>query len=207
MIYCYGDGYIYDEAPPEVVYDNGYSDKLDNYRENVIMHRVINTLRCEIVHRYGRQDKRVLDIGCGNMDFMNMYHAEYNPQIFGYDVIPKTVDNLKYVNAWIDIKDDSIAHIDVFTMWDVFEHIKIHDEILEKIPKYSYLIMSLPIFQDLNKIEESNHYRPGEHLWYFTHEGIKRYMENKGFMLIEHNNHETVAGRKQIKTYVFRGTV
>ena len=64
--------------------------------------------------------------------------------------------------------------------------------------------MSLPIFNDPDKITKSKHYRPGEHIWYWSDSGLIKWFDSLGFELVERNNVETQLGREEIWTYVFR---
>jgi len=60
-----------------------------------------------------------------------------------------------------------------------------------------------PIFPDLTAIRASKHYRPGEHLYYFTEDGLVRWMALHGFLLRERNDFETRAGRDSILSFAF----
>ena len=60
------------------------------------------------------------------------------------------------------------------------------------------------VFEDLADIRKSRHYRPGEHLYYFTDRGIVSWMAMHGFDLLERDWFETRAGRESIATYAFQ---
>jgi hypothetical protein len=68
------------------------------------------------------------------------------------------------------------------------------------------VFVSIPIFTDLDHIKRSKHYRPNEHLWYFTREGLVKWMHGHGFGLAEENRMETDLGREDIGTFVFHRT-
>ena len=53
-------------------------------------------------------------------------------------------------------------------------------------------------------IRDSKHYRPGEHLYYFTELGFAQWMARHGFELLEVSNFETKAGRDSILSFAFR---
>ena len=56
---------------------------------------------------------------------------------------------------------------------------------------------------DLNKIRESKHYRPGEHLLYWTEKGFVDWMFEKGFRFLEKRTFEIQAGREDILSFAF----
>ena len=53
-------------------------------------------------------------------------------------------------------------------------------------------------------IKKNKHYKPAEHLWYFTSIGLRGYMTDYHFETIEHCDIEIRAGRDNVQTYVFR---
>ena len=53
-------------------------------------------------------------------------------------------------------------------------------------------------------IMESKHYRPREHLWYYSHRGLVNNMSDAGFDFITVDNYEIEAGREDIYSYVFK---
>ena len=197
------DGIAYDETPITEDYSNKYLDKFKAYKENACMNSAINEARCELVSIYAGLEQ-VLDIGCGNMDFMALYHTKNCPLIYGYDVIPDTVKALQVLKAYVNPYHDYIGNISVITMFDVLEHIADIDALLDKMPALSYIITSIPIYESLDDIKDSPHYRPGEHIWYFTDAGIKSLMNCNDYKYIESTDIETDIGRQDIRTYVFR---
>jgi len=86
----------------------------------------------------------------------------------------------------------------------VLEHLTSPDVLLEKLPDGCTLFLSVPIFTDLSKVRESKHYRPGEHHYYFTHDGLITYMRMHGFRFIAMSDHEIEAGREDIAAAVFK---
>lgn len=170
-------------------YDEDYLNKCAGYEGTDICDR-IHSARISLVDKY--YNREVLDIGIGSGEFIKR-----RPNTFGYDVNPQAVKWLKEKNLY----RDDFETFSAFTMWDVLEHIENPHEYLEKMR--GLLFLSLPIFDDLDKVRESKHYRPGEHLYYFTHHGLIMWLYEYGFDLIESNDLETQAGRESIKSYVF----
>jgi 2-polyprenyl-3-methyl-5-hydroxy-6-metoxy-1,4-benzoquinol methylase len=190
-----------DDKEKPIKYNVKYYHKLNNYRKDPIKHDRINQARVELVNEYIPRWKKVLDFGCGNGDFMTAVNKTHI-LIYGYDVMPDAIKNLKSEKAYLNPYQDDIRGISGVCMWDVLEHLSEPKEILEIIPKGAYLFMSIPIFETLHDIKKSHHYRPNEHFWYFTHNGILAYMDM--FKLLEYNDIETDLGREGIRTYVFR---
>ena len=61
-----------------------------------------------------------------------------------------------------------------------------------------FLKNTLDIVDNLDKIRDSKHYKPNEHYYYFTQEGLIGYMKDCGFDLLEYNFDETKSGRSNI---------
>ena len=101
-------------------------------------------------------------------------------------------------------KDINMQYFKGLTFWDSFEHISEPSIILRKIYKGTYIFLSIPIFPDLVLLTNSRHYRPDEHYWYFTEEGLINLFNDNGFELIDFNEIESELGRKDIKTFAFR---
>ena len=63
----------------------------------------------------------------------------------------------------------------------------------------------MPIYgDDLDRVPKSKHFKPGEHLYYFSEKGLLKWMEVYGFEVMEKNTFEKLAGRNRIYSYAFR---
>lgn len=173
-------------------YNGAYFDKYVGYEDTEIAN-AINNGRIALVDKYVGRDG-VLDIGIGSGEFIKK-----RSNTWGYDINPKAIDWLKSVKRWAD----TFAAFDAFTFWDVLEHIPNHDPYFRKIHSGAHLFTSLPIFKDLSRIRESRHYRPGEHLFYFTEWGFIAWMASHRFMLLEIADFETRAGRDNILSFAY----
>jgi len=78
--------------------------------------------------------------------------------------------------------------------WVYFRHISLHAQ----------LFCSIPLFYGLGGIRTSKHYRPNEHLYYFTEEGFRGWMEMHGFMCLDMQSFEIDAGRESIYSFAFK---
>lgn len=88
------------------------------------------------------------------------------------------------------------------SFWDSLEHIHNPTDLLDCIENYAFI--STPIYKDKEHILRSKHFRPDEHCWYFTKDGIINFMSNFGFYCIEYSNIETEIGREDIGSFVFK---
>ncbi len=76
---------------------------------------------------------------------------------------------------------------------------------LKEVGKYKdpYPVDSMSFWDSLEHILRSKHFRPDEHCWYWTKQGLQRFMSNFDFSLLEYNLMETEIGREDIGTFVF----
>jgi len=88
------------------------------------------------------------------------------------------------------------------TLWDVLEHIPNYQLLLANVREW--LFVSLPIFRDAEHVLRSKHFRPTEHCWYFTRDGLVYAMKQCGFELVAESTFETDLGREDIGTFAFQ---
>ena len=67
-----------------------------------------------------------------------------------------------------------------------------------------WLFMSLPVFNDVDHVLRSKHFKPDEHFWYFTRDGLVAAMLMCGFKLVAESDVESELGREDIGTFAFR---
>lgn len=116
----------------------------------------------------------------------------------GFDVNEHAIAWLKERHRFADPYDG----VDAITCWDSLEHIPDFRMLLDAVN--DWVFVSIPIFTDLPHVLGSRHYKPGEHIWYMTHEGFVCVMRESGFKLIDYNDMETRLGRDGIGTYAFK---
>ncbi len=177
-----------------VDYDDAYFEKYVLYEGQPIA-RAINAGRKAIVNKYVGPDAPVLDVGIGSGEFIKS-----RPNTWGYDVNPKAAAWLEARKRW----SFSLGAFEALTFWDVLEHVETPAEYFDRMHPGQYLFTSLPIFDDIRRVRESKHYRPGEHLYYFTEFGFIWWMTRHGFDLLDIQDFETKAGRDSILTFAFR---
>lgn len=154
----------------------------------------LHAARVELVNTYVGAAFPVLDVGIGCGEFISA-----RPNTYGTDVNPRAL-------VWLQDRGlkGSVSSFEAFTFWDVLEHIDKPDRFyFRHMAKGSYLFTSLPIVDDLNLIRQSKHYKPGEHLYYWTERGFVDWMAQYRFRLLASSDMETKAGREQIKSFVF----
>jgi len=190
-----------------MIYDQSYFEKYKQYETNDLSSK-LNSFRVKLVNKYCKKAP-VLDFGIGSGTFI----SKRNCKTYGFDICNTAVDWLKkkklYVNPWIDMK----KNIAGYCFWDSFEHIAHPSLLMASMAIDTHVFISMPIVPnefmmcDLNMIANNlsqwKHFRPNEHLHYWTSDGIKIYMKKLGFFLLEESSYETKIGRQDIKTFVF----
>lgn len=176
-----------------VCYDAEYYDRCKSYEDQEIALK-INAGRIALVAKFLGQN-RIADIGIGSGEFIKK-----RPNTFGRDVNPVAIEWLKRNDLWAERLDEFAG----YTFWDVIEHVPQPDVYFRHIGLHSYLFTSIPIFTDIGAIRQSKHYRPNEHLYYFTEPGFVAWMTAHGFMHLDTQDFETAAGRESILSFAFK---
>jgi hypothetical protein len=120
---------------------------------------------------------------------------------FGFDINPWTISDLIDKGLFLDPFEHQV---EAACFWDVLEHFPDPSEVLERVKTWVFL--SIPLFANMDHAKKSKHFKPGEHLWYFTHDGIVDFMSENGFGLKESNSDET-KWREDIGSYAFKRKV
>jgi len=205
----FGDlGYGYLPAQSNGIYDGAYWDKYQEYKSSPIADSLMKA-RVELVEKH-TPGLRVVDIGIGSGHFLEqremalhptreLFKVEKDCRTFGYDVNPHAIRWLLDRGLWWD----PWAHDpDVVTFWDSFEHLPRPHDLVARVR--AMIFVSLPIFRDRDHVLASKHFKPGEHLWYFTRPGFVTHMKRLGCSLIDENQMESELGREEIGTFVFK---
>lgn len=168
--------------------DKDFSDKINEFRTNLVKKHI------------GDTKNKLVDIGIGNGSFIEYYESETGKIALGYDIDDEAVDWLSKRNKLAT----KLQAYEIFTLWDVLEHMPDPSYFLGSLVSAEVILISIPIFNHLGEIFESKHYRPDEHLWYFTEKGLVKFMADKKFSVVEISDGEEKIGREGIKTYVFK---
>jgi len=118
----------------------------------------------------------------------------------GFDVNPVAVqwlkDNKKYQNPLRAPLSRAL------TFWDSLEHIQAPGVMV--LRALEWVFICAPIYKDLEHVLSSKHFRPDEHYWYWTHEGIVEWMAMHGFEWEGFHIGESLLGREDIETFAFK---
>lgn len=173
-----------------------YYDQYSEYDGEPLTEQ-LNSERVDIVDQYVKGN--VTDFGIGSGAFIR---ARGIDRTKGYDIDHKAVKWLKDNQLFVNPYDKKIKTTQCMTFWDSLEHLRLPQLILSRITQYVFI--SIPIFQNLEHIQESKHYKTNEHYWYFTLVGLISYMSYCDFNLEAHSDVETKLGREDITTFIFR---
>jgi hypothetical protein len=159
-------------------------------RDASSMGEMLTEARVAMVRRH--YAGQVVDIGIGGGRFVEYAAAQ------GYDVNTEANEWLRQREAFCD---PYCRPVDAITCWDSLEHIPDPAALLAQVREWAFI--SIPIFEEGDGVPGSRHFKPGEHIWYFSHRGLIDWMLTKGFACMEHNDAETELGREGIRSYAF----
>lgn len=154
------------------------------------MGEALTRARVEMVRRHFTG--QVLDIGIGGGRFVEESGG------FGFDVNPEA---LQWLEANGCYKNPYFGW-DAMSFWDSLEHIPDPELVLRSVGDWAFV--SMPIYKDQADCLKSKHFKPGEHIWFFTDWGFIDWMDRQGFEMMERNDIESKLGREGILSYAFR---
>lgn len=196
--------------PGEWPYDAEYVRKYEDMgktgmAKRLNFHRVAIAVKAASLVEQAGHAHTFLDIGPGDGAYMRELSKdlpEAEDFSFGFDINPVMIERLKSEARWGDPGTRFLPQHSwhVMTFWDSFEHI--HRPDLTVLNTRS-VAMSIPVFQNREHVLASKHFRPDEHVWYFTDGGIKTFMKRCGFSCVHDDDRETQLGREDIKSYIF----
>lgn len=193
-----GVAYQRDMSKTPMQYDSRYLANYDAYAVGPIAD-ALNSYRVAMLARHVPAGSKVLDVGAASGRFVREAVAA-GFEAKGFDVIPEAVQRLQQAALYAD----DATEFDAMTMWDSIEHMEVPEIWLKKLRRDAVLLVAVPVFEDLNKVRKSKHYKPGEHLYYWTAHGFTDWMAAYGYRLVESSSHETEAGRESIGAFAFK---
>ena len=151
---------------------------------------LLTKARLDLVRKY-MNPRMVVDVGIGGGRF------QCEADCLGYDVCEDAV-------AWLgdDYKDPYETAVQAVTCWDSLEHIPEPEKLLAQVQEW--LFVSMPVYDDMADVLQSKHYKPGEHLHYFTAVGFINWCAQQGFECVEINHAESELGRDGIASFAFK---
>jgi hypothetical protein len=196
MNLCLETGIMYQrDTSVSVAYDKHYFEHYVRL-ENTEIAKKLNDGRTALTEKYC---DTLLDIGVGSGEFIKSSSI----LVYGYDINPLGIKWLRENGLYKD-PYAAMPEVDGLSFWDTLEHIPRPTDLLGKVTKDMYVFISIPIFSDLVQAKKSKHYKPNEHYYYFTPQGMVKYMTDLGFKAVEVTDFETRAGRDSILTFVFK---
>ncbi len=185
---------------PPVIYGEDYFARYTGYAKSGT-EMCLNQARLDLLQRYA--DVPTLDVGIGSGAFLNRLEVAGIP-CWGYDINPVAIDWLERCGLLAD-PVTAVEQLGVrsVTLWDVLEHMPDPSGFIRALGAET-ILLSLPIVTSWRGITEWKHYKPGEHLFYFTHEGLTGFMRTLGYRLVFHGRPECDCGREDIGSYVFQ---
>jgi len=183
-----GWGYYNVDANP---YDQGYLENYIKLADTPIGKNLLD-FRLELVKKFA-PNSSLVDIGVGSGSFVRA-----RPYTKGYDINPHAVEFLKKEGLWSDYYNKYASNI---SCWDSFEHIQNTTALLQHMNRFVF--MSIPIFENLDHLLKSKHFKKTEHCYYFTEQGLIEYMIAHDFNCLHVCYEEVRIGREDIGTFVF----
>lgn len=162
-------------------------------KQETAVGKVLTRVREGMVKGHLKDQPRIglVDIGIGGGAFVEAMDCK------GFDINPVAIDWLKMKGSLWD------EHaIGAMTFWDSIEHMANPLGTLNLCEHLAFI--STPIYKDAEHCLNSKHLKMPEHLWYFTGDGLCRFMSEAGFVVIEATHIEQAIGRTDIGTYAFQ---
>lgn len=172
-----------------MIYNLNYLESM--YRNYSATAKQICELRWNFIDEIiNRGAHKILDYGCG-CGYFRAFRPNKKELINSHDInkhCPQT-----------GILGDTY---DIICLWDVLEHFYDMQDINKVIEQYNirFIALTVPIKPDNKKMYLWKHFKPGEHLTYFTHETISILFN--GFKLIKKDDVECPP-REDIWSFIF----
>ena len=194
-------GYVH--PTEQHVYGSEYFEEYEERAKNDVSDRLM-VARTALVNKH--HQGITVDVGAGSCAFIDCRNVlmkgdkdRSHPMTYGYDVNPHTVHRLMSAGIFWDPWEKQMP---AACFWDSLEHMLDPSLIIARVKAWAFI--SLPIFENADHAKASKHYKPNEHLWYFTERGLIWFMKRQGFELIKVSHCEIEVGREDIGAFAFR---
>lgn len=172
------------------VYDAAYAHKYDSYP-----HQEISTIRWNFIQQSLAlpPHSKILDIGYGNGSFLK-HTRQQGMDIYGIDLHGEDF-------GIPEIGYDSKIAFDLVCFFDSLEHFDVFDNPLSLKTQYAIVSIPDPVDCFLQTPREWRHYRPGEHLHYFSRTSLDLVMHRWGLAhkIAEGHPEDALRGKLRIK--------
>lgn len=169
------------------VYDKNYSAIYDEEKYKQESDKLQALRWGFVLGSHGTPVKSLLDMGYGNGAFLT-FIAENAAHVhrMGYDVTGVPLDNSHIM--------PDLKNADVYTMWDVLEHIP--DCSFLRDLRCTTICLSLPFChfhtEGLDWFENWHHRKPDEHIRHFNVWSLTAFMASFGWKAIAESDHENI---------------
>ncbi|WP_311060719.1 methyltransferase domain-containing protein [Pseudomonas aeruginosa] len=174
---------------PPMDYSGPYFEKYQAL-DATPMGAALTAARVDMVQRHF--DGEVLDVGIGGGRFVIESGGK------GFDVNEEAVQWLKSRNAYAD----PYKGVAAITCWDSLEHIPDPEALVRSVGEWVFV--SMPVYKDQADCLKSKHFKPGEHLHYWSVRGLIGWFAKMNFGCVEINERESDLGREGITSFAFR---
>ncbi len=174
---------------PPMDYSGPYFEKYQAL-DATPMGTALTTARVDMVRR--NFDGEVLDVGIGGGRFVVESGGK------GFDVNEEAVQWLKSRNAYAD----PYKGVAAITCWDSLEHVPDPEALVRSVGEWVFV--SMPVYKDQADCLKSKHFKPGEHLHYWSVRGLVGWFAKMNFGCVEINERESELGREGITSFAFR---
>ena len=131
-----------------------------------------------------------LDYGCG-IGFMKAFAPDWITEVDTYDIMPIPQTGMRS------------NHYSIVLMYDVLEHIPDFTEMLPTLNKTNYVAVTVPIKPNNLPWSKYKHFKPGEHLHYFTDDLLTHIFKVMGFRVVAKSTPECPP-REYVWSYLFK---
>lgn len=188
-------------AVPPIAYDRAYFEKYRRYAETPLGWK-LTAARLALVLRHWDKQGLIVDVGIGSGQFVEACEDE-GVIVRGADVCPVALEWLAARCALHSLDwPNGSAFADVLTFWDSLEHIPDPAKAISRAKRWAFV--ALPVCDTRAEWVRSKHFRPGEHLWYWSERGFALWAEEQGFAVAEVSREETDLGRESISSFALR---
>ncbi len=174
------------------VYDDEYLLHYKLYKRTEFS-KLLQKARWDFIGKNIKSFKSILDYGCGSDAFLVEATDCMKDQCNLYSYDPYFMQDHKFLCE---------RKLDITTFFDSLEHMNRLDII--SLLNSRYIVISIPILEKNQQLFEWKHFRPNEHIWYFTEDALIKLMTIKfNYKFILKDDFETQLGRDCILTFLF----
>jgi hypothetical protein len=166
-------------------------------RQNAGTAELINKIRWKFILDYILKDDafesdgfiRVLDYGSGIGFF-----RDWRPE--GVEVDTFDIADYPQTGKWHE-------KYDIVCFFDVLEHLPNFSVVFDYLQTAKYVVLSIPILPEGVELTTWKHYKPGEHLHYFSEETLKTFLKTYDFQLVKKGQPECPP-RQDVWDFLFK---